>query len=812
MFRKRYLVPFLIAVVFALAACGGGGGSKKGSTNPTNPTPPASTPPPADTSPVAQEFSLSGTLAGLSYGQLRLSLNEEVLALNQNGAFSFSQKIKSNEAYSISILEHPQNPNIVCTLVNGDGIVRTENITNIQIQCPSVTGLAVSTERASLPKDGELALTVTANFNNGTSQVVTPWSTLNVGDSSILSLSGHRVIGVQAGTSHVTAQFAGQSQQRQLTVNDITISSLSINPSLATLSVGGSFTPKVTAIYSNGSQYDITSQVALSSGDSAILEVTGGNVVTALAAGTTTLTATWQGVSRSSTVIVSSATLLEIDVTPAVLDLAVNAEISYRATGLYSDGSFRDITSQVTWSSLDPAVATVTTNGKVRGVTVGITDIRAQSGSVFGAGTLRVQNKTLESISIIGPSSLPLGFKGSYSVMGQFSDGSSENLNSQAKWSFSNANIASLAKRSDETLEVIPESAGSGDLIVVVGTLSVTRTLSIANDSLTSIEVRPGSLLIAKGMSIKFRALGRFNSGLELDITENITWTSSNTSHAEIISGGPESGQMTNKVTGTSWVNFNIIAASSGITSTQQITVTPATLTSLYLNKSSVQLEPFTKTRLKAFGQFSDGGAVELTDVVRWRTNDSNVLRASNAFGFSGEISGVQSGSAQVTAEFGALSTQLSVNVTSGASSSVDQGVGLLGAYYSGMAFNTFAGNRIDTTVNFNLGTGTAPLGVGDRYSVRWTGFVRAPASGSFTFYMRSDDGVRVYFDNAQVVNRWNDHAVMEDAFTRTLVAGQYYPITIEFYENGGHSTATLEWAGPGITRQIVPRTALFLP
>jgi hypothetical protein len=74
---------------------------------------------------------------------------------------------------------------------------------------------------------------------------------------------------------------------------------------------------------------------------------------------------------------------------------------------------------------------------------------------------------------------------------------------------------------------------------------------------------------------------------------------------------------------------------------------------------------------------------------------------------------------------------------------------GLQGEYFNNM---TLSGvpvlTRIDSTVNFNWGSGSPGAGVNaNQFSVRWSGQVRIPSNGAYTFYTQSDDGVRLWED-----------------------------------------------------------------
>lgn len=140
-------------------------------------------------------------------------------------------------------------------------------------------------------------------------------------------------------------------------------------------------------------------------------------------------------------------------------------------------------------------------------------------------------------------------------------------------------------------------------------------------------------------------------------------------------------------------------------------------------------------------------------------------------------------------------------------------GSGLRGDYFDNRDFTAFVATRVDPTIDFNWGNGApagVPLGAPDTFSVRWSGRVSAIEGGAYTFTTTSDDGVRLWVNNVQIINNWTDHAPTDNSGTIQLAAGQQYDIRLEYYENGGGSVARLAWARPGRSRQIIPPTQLY--
>ena len=88
--------------------------------------------------------------------------------------------------------------------------------------------------------------------------------------------------------------------------------------------------------------------------------------------------------------ISSSPTLTSISVSPQNAALVIGANQQYSATGHYSDGTTKDLTTTAAWSSSSTAVATVTSGGLAKAVAAGSTTIKAVSNSVSGSSSLNV--------------------------------------------------------------------------------------------------------------------------------------------------------------------------------------------------------------------------------------------------------------------------------------------------------------------------------------------------------------------------------------------------------------------------------------
>jgi len=139
-------------------------------------------------------------------------------------------------------------------------------------------------------------------------------------------------------------------------------------------------------------------------------------------------------------------------------------------------------------------------------------------------------------------------------------------------------------------------------------------------------------------------------------------------------------------------------------------------------------------------------------------------------------------------------------------------GNGLRGEYYDNANLTNLRMVRTDSAVNFNWGTGSPDGAIApNTFSVRWTGQVQPTTSGSYTFFVQADDGVRLWVNGVRIINDWEDYGtVRERQGTRSLIAGQKYDIRLEYFEDVNRASVALLWSGPGVTKQVIPQSQLF--
>ena len=348
-------------------------------------------------------------------------------------------------------------------------------------------------------------------------------------------------------------------------------------------------------------------------------------------------------------------TLSSITVSPATAAIAPGTTTQFTAHGTFSDGSGKDLTSQVTWKSSVPSVATMNFNGVIgltKAVSAGSATISAAMSGVSGSATLTVTNATLLSITVTPPSaSIDVGTQQQFTAIGKFDDGTTQDISNVGSWS-SSSGIASIATRSgvatgNSTGTTTITATFTSGSISTQGTAQLTVTL--ANLVSITIQANPGGAgtaanpRIAVNTSQAFTAIGTFTDGSTHNLSTLVSWSSSTPSVATIGLHNPTAQGIAPGIT-------TISATTGPVTGSIPLTVTSATLSSIAVAPSGQSIPVGVKLNLNAVGSFSDGTTQDLTVLSNWASTNPSVATVSNSGASSGLTTSVSPGTTTITA------------------------------------------------------------------------------------------------------------------------------------------------------------------
>jgi len=115
---------------------------------------------------------------------------------------------------------------------------------------------------------------------------------------------------------------------------------------------------------------------------------------------------------------------------------------------------------------------------------------------------------------------------------------------------------------------------------------------------------------------------------------------------------------------------------------------------------------------------------------------------------------------------------------------------GLLGSYYAGTSFERLVATRVDREFDLDWKRGSPLRGVpADRFSVRWEGWLKAPADGLYTLFVVANDGVRITLGESLAVDHWQDAGYSSWTGTGDVrCQAGWHPLRIEYYDRSDNA------------------------
>jgi M6 family metalloprotease-like protein len=137
----------------------------------------------------------------------------------------------------------------------------------------------------------------------------------------------------------------------------------------------------------------------------------------------------------------------------------------------------------------------------------------------------------------------------------------------------------------------------------------------------------------------------------------------------------------------------------------------------------------------------------------------------------------------------------------------------------AGLAYEAYEG-VYETMPNFNAITsyksgiaGFPDLAVANRedyFALDFTGYIHIPAQGYYSFYLKSDDGSRFWLNDRLLIDHDGLHDNFEEKNARVGLSAGLHSIRVEYFENAGGESLSLQWAGGRISKEEIPVTAYF--
>jgi len=434
----------------------------------------------------------------------------------------------------------------------------------------TLKSVSVAPATANIAAGATQQFTATATYSDGSTANVSSTAVWTVATPAVATVtSSGLTTGAAAGSAMVTASLSGMSGSASLTVMapTVTLMSIAIAPSSASIAVGATQQFTATATYSDGSNANVSSTAVWTVAAPAVATVNPSGLVTGAAAGSTMVTASLSGITGSTSLTVTAAalTLTSIAVGPSSASIAVGVTQQFTATATYSNGSTANVSATATWAVATPAVATINSSGLATGLAAGSTAVTASLSGITGSASLGVTGTvTLTSIAVAPPSaSIAVGATQQFTATATYSNGSTTNVSSTATWTVATPAIATVNSSGLATGVTTGSTTVTASLSGITGSASLAVTPAV---TVTSIAVAPSTASIAVNATQQFTATATYSNNSTANVSSTATWAVATPAVATISSSGLATGLTTGTTT--------LTAALSGITGSASLAVT----------------------------------------------------------------------------------------------------------------------------------------------------------------------------------------------------------------------------------------------
>ena len=528
-------------------------------------------------------------------------------------------------------------------------------------------GLVLSKSTLSVQEGSTAALAVYyVTYTNGVETArtdVTSSATWKSSYTSILTVSGGVVTGVSAGQAVVTATYRSYSKSCTVTVTEKPVTytyALQVKLADSSIDVGKTTTATATFItYADGvqsSSKDVTSSATWSSGTSAVASVSGGTV-TGKASGTSVIKATYNGYTGSATVTVNDVLTygLELSMTSASISVGNTKAIAANYI-TFTNGtrtSSKTVTSSASWSSSNPAVASVS-GGSVTAKATGSATITATYNGYSATATVTVEDDITYDYQLSPTSASVVNGRTTKMtiVRRTFTNGTQtygEDYSSNFTWTSSNTSVATVGSNG----VITGVGAGTATITAKYGGTTLTGTVTVTPNYTYELVLNKTSINMGKGRTetliatFKTYADGVLESSK--DVTSNATWSSSSSSVAGVNSG---------TITGNGVGSATITATYNGKSATCTVNVIGSP--TLSLGWTSVDLKRGdVRTNAAIYNPNNGTASTNVTSSAVWTTSNSGVATVGG-----GQITAQGKGTCTITATYNGVSASCTVNVT----------------------------------------------------------------------------------------------------------------------------------------------------
>ncbi|NOU79582.1 hypothetical protein GC101_11925 [Paenibacillus sp. LMG 31459] len=493
--------------------------------------------------------------------------------------------------------------------------------------------LSVDNDSLNLRLNGTHQLVLTALDASGTPSTVTDSAVWTTADENIAIVTKGLVTGYKSGKTTITAVYGGKT----LTIAVSVETAARLNLTVSKLNLGKDQSKAVTAMasYEDGTSQDVTEDAVWTTDNADVADVSKGTI-TAYATGSAVITASYGG--KTATVKITAGTPDKLALQAKTIELKEDETYQAEATGSYSDGSDKTITSDVEWSSSDEKIAEVK-DGLITGLSVGTAVITAKIGTEKAAITVNVGlvDELAANVSLI---TMSAGDKEQITLTATDSAGVESDVTADADWSSAKTTIATVKKG-------LVTGVLKGKTAITASYGGQKVTVNIEVDQITVIEASVTNLAMKSGDTAKIAVSITYSDGKTKDVTDKAEWKSGSYKIVTVTGGS---------VKAVAYGKSYVTAKYGG--KTVKVPVTVDVLKYLEVSQMNLTLSAGQSVQLTATATFEDGSESDVSKTAVWTSTKELVATGKN-----GLIKANSKGTASISVKYGGKTVKIKVTV-----------------------------------------------------------------------------------------------------------------------------------------------------
>ncbi|MFH0260446.1 Ig-like domain-containing protein [Vibrio barjaei] len=501
------------------------------------------------------------------------------------------------------------------------------------------TGTNGQFEATAIYSDGSsVDVTSSANWSSSDSIVVNVDNSLaNAGVGSALSV----------GSAVVTATYSGMSDTSSVTVIAPSLVELTISPQNKTVPLGLELQYEAHARYSDGTSRTVTLESSWQSSMTTVATISTDGLASTVYTGETQISATFESITASTSLIVTEPILMELQVTPASATINIQDLQQYKATAVFSDKTVTDVTTGATWTIADDVIAHVDNarfrEGLVTGLSSGQTSVIATYYGKTANAEVVVGNLTYLGVNVEPADSMvKVGDTKQLTAYAIYKDVDTNKISYKDVTTLSDWRVENRDKLAVNTTGLIEGKSAGGSLVYAIyQSIEGAGQVTVVDTYVRQLVVTPDNETVPEGTVGRYKAIAKYHQGLpDEDVTSKATWSSSDPNVIQVVTTGELGGSGEALSAGSAQIK----AEFDGVEDTVTTTVAPLVLAQVAIEPRQDILYSGTPFQYHAIAYYQGGSNKDVTLDAEWSSSDTTAATIESGNAKAGLAQGVYEG------------------------------------------------------------------------------------------------------------------------------------------------------------------------